>query len=332
MEIREKPSLWLSSGAYEIQSWDPQKKIELKPNPRFWKKGPRPNLEVLMINEDSVALSLYEKGELSLLRRLPSLFIPKYKDRPDFFEVEQIRFDYFGFSPKWKEMPEIRRAISRAIPYSEWQKLYQSKGLPGCAGLPSHLMTESVCLTFDPVEAQAEWQPLRNRPKKFEVLYSKQGGDDHKRTMEWLQAEILKNLNFTLEVNGIENHIFLQRLEKNPPDMFRKGVAPERPTCVSALENFETGNSENYIQFSDPRFDQLLKQMRETASLSQKQKLCTQALHLLVDPAWVIPTGPIHFTLLASPQWMGWKLNELNQLDLSELRLKTSVDAKPKQR
>jgi len=327
VELRTNPSLWVSSGAYEIQTWEAQKKIILKPNLRYWKKSPRPHLEIFPVGEDSVALNLYEKGELSFLRRLPTLFVPKYKDRPDYHEIEQIRFDYLGFAPRWRERPELRRAISRAIPYSDWQALHHAKGTPGCPGIPQHLISEPICLIFDPVEAQAEWQPLKGKPEKFELLYSRQGGDNHKQSMEWIQSELKKNLRFSIQVNGIENQIFLERLEKKPPDLFRKGIAPERPTCLSAIENFETGNSENYIQFSDPKFDLILKQMRESSNDKQKQKLCTEALHLLIDPVWLIPTGPIHFTLLASPQWSGWKLNELNQLDLSELRWQKPSDA-----
>ena len=329
VELRGNPALWMSSGAYEIQSWEAQKKITLKPNSHFWKKGARPSLEVIPISEDSVALNLYEKGELSFLRRLPTLFIPKYKGRPDFFEIEQIRFDYLGFAPRWRELQPLRRAISRALPYAELQALYQAKGTPGCPGIPESLAGEKVCLIYDPVEAQSEWQPLRGKPEKFEIGYSKQGGDDHKRSMEWVQAELKKNLNLRVELNGLENQIFIEKLEKNPPDLFRKGIAPERPTCLSALENFETGNSENYIQFSDPRFDEILKKMRTISQDKPKQKLCAEALHLLIDPAWIIPTGPIHFTLLAQESWTGWKLNELNQLDLSELRWKPSAAAGP---
>ncbi len=328
-DLRVKPNLWLSSGPYQIQEWTPQQKVVLKNNPHFWKKKNRPTLEILPITEDSVALNLYEKGELSFLRRLPALFTAKYKDRPDFYEIHQIRFDYFGFANRWNDRPVVRRSIARALPYSDLQALYFAKGAPGCPGLPENLTTEQVCVTYDPVEAQSEWSPLKDKPRKIELAYSRQGGDNHQRTAEWIQAELKKNLGLQIEVSGLENQIFLEKLEKSTPDLFRKGIAPERPTCLSALENFSTGNAENYIQFSDPRFDEILKTMRESSSEKQKQKLCTEALHLLIDPYWIIPTGPIHFTILMSPQWTGWKLNELNQLDLSELEMKPVNVAAP---
>jgi oligopeptide transport system substrate-binding protein len=318
-DLRKNPSLWKSSGAYILSSWQAQKKITLKPNAAFWKKNQRPEIEVLTVSEDSVALNLYEKSELSFLRRLPTLFIPKYKGRPDFFEIEQIRFDYIGFSEKWKSSPDLRLSLAQSLRYTDLQNLFQSRGVPGCVGIPESLHTEKICHPFSLEKAKSLWAALPEKPKSLELLYSKQGGDDHKRSMEWLQAEWKKNLGLDLNLNGIENKIFIERLENNPADLFRKGLAPERPTCLSALENFETGNSENYIHYSSKEFDQILSKMRESQKEEQKKKLCDRALHLLMDLAWIIPTGPIHFTLLAQPQWQGWKLNELNQLDLSEL-------------
>lgn len=318
-ELRKNPKLWISSGPYVLASWEAQKKIVLKSNPEFWKKRNRPNLEIITVSEDSVALNLYEKGELSYLRRLPTLFIPKYKNRPDYFEVEQIRLDYLGFSPKWKNNKELRLALAQSLRYKDLQSLYQSRGVPGCPGVPEALYNGKICHEFNAEKAKELWKKTSDKPESFDALYSRQGGDDHKRSMEWMQMEWKKHLDFSVDVNGLENKIFVDRLAKNPPDLFRKGIAPDRPTCLSALEIFETGNSENYIQFSNAKFDEVLKKMKVSSQPKEKKKLCTEGLRLLMDEAWIIPTGPIHFTLLAKEKWKGWKLNELNQLDLSEL-------------
>jgi oligopeptide transport system substrate-binding protein len=321
-ELRKKPDLWKSSGPYTLDTWEAQKKIRLKNNPHFWKKTERPPVEILIINEDTVALSLYEKGELGFLRRLPTLFIPKFKGRPDYFEIEQFRFDYLGFSQRWKDNTDLRLALSQSLRYSDLQNLYHAKGLPGCPGIPAHLLSENICHTLKPDQAKQLWSNLKDKPKKLELLYSRQGGDDHKRSMEWFQSEWKTQLGANVEVTGLENKIFTERLEKNPPDIFRKGIAPERPTCLSALEAFETGNTENYIRFSQKEYDQILATLRTTTDESKKKKLCGRALHVLMDLAWIIPTGPIHFTILAQTRWTGWKLNELNQLDLSGLKVK----------
>ncbi len=324
-QIRENPKLLISSGPYQIDQWTPLQKILLSPNPNFWKKNSRPNLEVLPIAEDSVALKLYEKGELSFLRRLPTLFIQAYKGKPELFEIDQFRFDYLTFSPKWKSSPDFRKALSRSLKYTELQSLFSAKGTPGCPGISESLHNEKICHEFDLPKAQkllGSFKPT----KKIEILYSKQGGDDHKRMMEWAQNQWLTNLKLETEVFSLDNKIFLEKLQDisspSAPDLFRKGLAPDRPTCLSALEAFETNNRENYLKYSNPKFDQVIEKLKGTLNSKEKAQLCDQGIRLLMDEAYIIPTGPIHFTLLAKPEWTGWNLNELNQLDLSDLEFK----------
>ncbi|PIS11809.1 MAG: peptide ABC transporter substrate-binding protein [Bdellovibrio sp. CG10_big_fil_rev_8_21_14_0_10_47_8] len=325
-QLKESPELWLSSGPFLLESWVGQKKIRLKPNWYFWRylnftaeqKAAVPNLEILFVSEDSVALHLYEKNELSFLRRLPTLYIPKYKNQPDYFEIDQWRFDYLGFSPTWAQQPQLRKALADGLRYKDLQELFHAHAPPGCPGFVRG--TETLCHEFSLKKAQKLWAAVLQPPSQMTLTYSKQGGDDHQRSMEWIQSEWKKNLNLKILLNGMENKIFVDQLQKKPSDIFRKGVAPDRPTCLSALENFESTNSENYIRFKNKEFDQVLALMRASLENQQKQKLCMRGLHLLMDEAWIIPTGPIHFTLLVKPEWKGWKLNELNQLDLSELR------------
>ena len=49
--------------------------------------------------------------------------------------------------------------------------------------------------------------------------------------------------------------------------------------------------------------------------------LCRRAIERLLNSNRLIPLGEMYFTIMASPAFTGWDLNELNQLDLSELRL-----------
>lgn len=320
-ELKKNPSLWISSGPFKIEKWNPPQSIILGTNDFFWKKNSRPNIEINVIPEDLAALALYEKNKLDFLRRLPSQLINDYKNKPDFLQIEQFRFDYLGFSHRYREDLPLRRSISRAIHFAQLQKLLGSRGLPGCPGIPTHLMNgKPNCLEFDPIEAKSEWDYIKNRPSKFEIIYSRQGGDDHRRSIEWLQSELKKNLKLDSEAVAMDHQIFLKKLKENPPDLFRKGLAPTRPTCASALEVFMTSNPENYIQFSDPQFEELITLLKKSNRESEKAKYCSEAVAILLKNYWLIPTGPIHFSLLLKPGWKNVSINELNQLDLSEIR------------
>ncbi len=309
-------------GAYKIKSWTPGKSILLEPNRFYFKSMEKaPLIEYLFISEDSVALNLYEKKELDFHRRLPTLFIPKYQGKPDFFEVPQVRFDYLGFSKDLKNFPALRKALSESIDYKELGDLYHAKPRPGCPGIPREWMEDYPCINYKLDTAKKAFAEVTEKPKDLKLVYSKQGGNDHKRSMEWIQAQWQKNLGIQIPLEEVENKIFVAQLESKPPTIFRKGLAFERPTCLAALEAFLPKNLENYLKIDDIGFQKILAELKASSDNSKKRKLCSSAMHFLIDNYYLIPTGPIFFSILVQPKWKGWKLNELNQLDLSGLRL-----------
>lgn len=318
-ELLEKKnaSELISSGSFKMISWEPRKKILL-----VHRERPELQVEFIFVNEDSVALNLYEKGEIQFLRRLPTLFIPKYRNRPDYHEVDQIRFDYLGFGPELKNFPELREALSTSLQFSEINKLLFTRGSFGCPGLPDSSYDVTPCLKFDLLRAKEiiSAQDFKKFPP-INLVFSKLGGDDFKRTMEWLQNQWKTQLGIQISLEQLENKIFLQRLREKPPAIFRKSASPDRPTCLSALEIFTDSSNENYLQVKDPEFIRLFSELRGSITTPSKyKKSCRQVTQYLLDHFLLIPTGPIHFSFLASPLWTGWSLNELNQLDLSNLK------------
>jgi oligopeptide transport system substrate-binding protein len=311
-ELKEGAKFF-TNGPYMVKSWDPSKGITLESNP-YYPGHPRPDVEFQVITEDTVTLRLYEKGDMSFVRRLPPLLIPKYRTRDDFVSLPVLRFDYFGMGPDLKDQPQIRKALATSLDYSALQSLLNSKGRPGCLGLPEAWFDKPLkCYELE------KQKPLEGK-KELKFYYSLQGGDGNQRSAEWLQAEWKKNLGINLQVKGIENKTFVAELKANPPSLYRKGLAPDRATCSGILENFTSDHPENYIQLKDAKFDKLVEELRETSNSSKKKKLCREGFETLINNYLLIPTGNYDFSMLVSKKFTGWKLNELNQLDLSHLK------------
>ena len=151
--------------------------------------------------------------------------------------------------------------------------------------------------------------------------YSTSGGDDHRRLGEWLQSEWQKKLNLKLSLQPLENKIFQDLIETKPPAVFRRGLNLENPNCYNALKVFTSEHPDNFIHFQNKKFDVLVLEDLAIANEKSAKKICTQALKILMDSYVMIPTGRIHFAIRVSPRWIGWKINQLNHLDLSELTL-----------
>ena len=154
----------------------------------------------------------------------------------------------------------------------------------------------------------------------MDLKVSHLGGKDIKKQGEFYQSQWKKGLGINIQVNQVEQKIFLQELRTSPPDIFRKGVGLDRPTCLSALETFSEDSHQNFLNLNDSNYKEVISQMldHEVGSITYK-KLCQKGMDLLMDEYRLIPLGEMHFTLMASPEFSGWTLNGLNQLDLSQL-------------
>lgn len=311
-----KEDLSSFNGPYKLKEWKKGQKIILTPN-SFYSDGhpERPQVEFLFIEEDTVALQIYEKNELHFLRRLPSLFIPRYKDRKDFYWYPVTRLDYLGFGPDLTNREDLRKAFAYSLNYQELQKIFSSEGRPGCIGLPdSWFPNKAPCIDFELKKV-----PAVKSTTNYTLVFSALGGEDHKRATEWLQNQWSKNAGLKVSVEVKENKLFLQMLQKNPPALFRKGVAPDRPTCLAALETFSGINPENYINLKSPDYENILSSLAKAQKRTDQKKWCLAGAEYLLDNHLLIPLGAIHFSILAKPEFIGWKLNQINQLDLSNL-------------
>lgn len=319
------------SGPYFIKDWSRPDRIRLSPNPYYAglrtkprSNGVAPEVEVLIVDDDETALNLYREGTLSFLRRLPTHYLKAWKNSPELHQIPVIRFDYIGFGGDLKSQEHLRRALAKSLRYDELQVLYSALGTPGCPGLMREWMTSVPCHTFDVNLAKKELAKsnVDISKQRLELAFSKLGGDDIQKGMEWAQAQWKSHLGIRVDLAPTEQGVYVNRLRTSPPAIFRKGVGLDRASCLAALEIFSKGDAENYIRFENQTYETIIQKLKKEInprSLNAK-KLCSQGIQILIDQAVIIPLGPIHFSILAKPQFQDWTLTPLNQLDLGQLR------------
>ncbi len=303
------------SGPYKVSAWIPKQKMLLSPHP-YSLNPSQPLIEFFFVSEDSIALNLYKKNELDFLRRVPTLHIPSYNKNPEFHQVEQFRFDYIGFAQTAHLPLTLRKALSESIDYNELQSMFSAKPRPGCPGIPATLFLKSICLDYKKIPSS-----ISSLPQSHLVLaYSKQGGDDLDRFSQWVQSQWKKNLALEVSLQQTDNKIFFESLKHQQYPIFRVGLAPSRPTCLSVLESFLSSARENWIGLRSPEFDQIVSSLQTAKNKTQQTQWCQKGLEFLIHGYYLIPLGPISFSMLSKQNWIGWRLNELNQLNLTQLK------------
>ncbi|MBE8162865.1 MAG: hypothetical protein HAW63_02635 [Bdellovibrionaceae bacterium] len=325
----------VTNGPYKIKKWTLNQKIILEPNPYFAdnSKNQLPLVEVYFVEEDTTALLLYQSGRIDFLKQVLTSDISRFKNHKEFFQVPMMKFDYLGFSSTLKAYPNLRKALVYSLNYVELKKIYHALGQPGYPSLALSYFSKPVFYDINLKRAKKAFSkvPLKARNQQWTLAYSKSGGPDIKRGMEWLQNQWKKHLGLKIQLRAVEQGMYIQSLKLKSFPIFRKGIPLDRPTCLAAMETLTTGKINNYIQFSNSTYDKLVKQLENIVNknISKRKKkqlqkqLCSKAMEVLLNNYVLIPLGEIHFSLMMKKQWKGWKLNGLNLLDLSRLRFVT---------
>lgn len=323
-----------TAGPYVVTDWSKPDRIRLSPNPHYSgiRKSagsiPRPTVEILIVDDDETALNLYREGTLSLLRRLPTHYLKAWQVSPELHQIPVIRFDYLGFGPELKDQRDMRQALAKSLRYEELKSLYSALGIPGCPGILPQWMSSVPCHEFHLDEAKMHFAqvPAEFRNRRMQLAFSKLGGDDIQKGMEWVQAQWKNHLSFPVELKPTEQGVYVNQLRTSPPAIFRKGVGLDRASCLAALEIFTKSDPENYIRFENTKYEEIVQRLQRMANplSSAGRKLCMEGVKILIDEAAIIPLGQIHFSILAKPNFEGWVLTPLNQLDLGLLSRRQS--------
>jgi oligopeptide transport system substrate-binding protein len=313
-----KSAKQICSGPYRIAEWTRKSHVRLEPNAHYPSAHRRPAVEAWFVDDDTTALRLYESDKLDFLRRLTATEIPRYKKSPQFHQIPMARFDYVGFGPELRDQGKLREALSEGIDFKSFLKIFDTQSPPGCPSLPARMLDRVHCQKPDFKKARTLLKELK-KPISLEFHFSQMGGDDIARQAEWFQGQWKDHLGLKIGLIPAEQGLYVRRLRADPPAVFRKGVSLDRPTCTAALEIFLKDNPENYLKLDDKKYERLVRETREAKTASLKKTACRRAVDYLMDRHLLIPLGEMYFTVLAKPRFAGWDLNELNQLDLSEL-------------
>lgn len=311
------------NGPYKLKQWDLGTKITLEANPHFRYRGSsrRPEVQIRFLPEEATALTLFDRKELDFLRRVPTSQILERKKDPGFFQVPLARFDYIGFGPTAVSSIHFRKALVHSVDYQEFVKVFSALGPPGCPSSPEKWTKGAICYDFNLKKANESWAlvPPGLKTSRHTLFVSTAGGEDLRRIAEWYREQWKKNLDLEVDIQPLDFGVMTEEIKRRPPTLFRRGVPLDRPSCLSALENFETNDLNNLIRFSDPQFDSSVARLRTIRMAAARTTHCAAAMKRLMEMYVLIPQGRMHFSFLRSPHWKGMSINELGHFELAGL-------------
>jgi oligopeptide transport system substrate-binding protein len=324
-----EPEHIVTNGPFRLAEWRHEYKLALVANPSYREGKPRlDRVEMFVVNEPATALTLYETGDLEMVN-LPPEAIPTYENTAEHYRHPLLRGYYYGLNVKKPpfEDARVRRAFAQAIDREEIVKILKGGEIPAVSWIPPGMLAHnpSIGLRFDPsaakrLLAQAGYPEGQGVPAVTAVFNT---SPVNSLIAENLQAQWKRNLNVEVGLDNLEWKVFLDRLQTDPPALFRLGWGADYPDPDNFMVLFTTDSGNNRTRWGTPRFDALVARAASEPDPDRRIALYDEAQRILVEED--VPIIPLFVSvqnILIKPYVKDLNLNAMELLYLKTVSLK----------
>jgi oligopeptide transport system substrate-binding protein len=273
------------NGPFVLSEWKHEEGWVMTKNENYWDKDSvtLTKINVKVVKDPATAVSLYETGQIDRVG-LSAEFVDKYKADPNFTTSGEPVLFYFKFNQS-KGGPlanvDVRKAISMAIDKQGLTDVILNNGsIPAYFAVPKEFVTHPETgedfrakhgdfNTYDVAKAQEHWNAalaaLGTDTVELEIL----GGDSETavKMQEYYKNQLETNLP-GLKISLL-NVPFKQRLELDEKMEYQiqfAGWGPDYQDAMTFADLWVTDGGHNMMGYSNPKFDQLIKDAKTTLS------------------------------------------------------------------
>ena len=296
------------NGPFVLEKWKHEQEFQLKKNATYWdqKKVKLDEINFQIVKDTMTAVNLYEAGNLD---RVPinSQFVDKYKGNKELHMSSDPGIAMLRFNEKNNALAnkKVRQSISLALNKEDFVAHFINNGAKSASGLvPVGHVNEETGKDFRKENGDLSSYDLQNAKKiweeakkelgveqvNFEFLTFEQ--DNAKRMAEYIKGDLEKNLHgLTIQIKQQPFKQKLQLEQTGDYDITMANWGPDYKDPISYLELFTTGNQNNKMNYSNSRFDELIKKAKTDFVLEPEKRwgALLEAEQILLEDAAVAP-------------------------------------------
>ena len=252
-------------GPFVLKSHDPLRSVVLERNPHY--RGHRGNLDeiaIALVSDDSMALKMYEDGQIDLLPKLASLERTRMRKRKDFRTWPDMRVIHLRLNTAHGPTANanLRRAIALGIDRSKLSKLFEGAFQPAGSlvppGLPAY--SQKAGHTFNLERARAELKKSGFDPAKLPPLdLLSPSFDDQVILAQFIQDELRRNLGLNVRIHILEpKRYYSPELPNADFAMQINFWGADFPDSDNFYSVFQSDSGLNRYHWADARYDELV--------------------------------------------------------------------------
>lgn len=315
-----KPEHIVTSGPYKLSQWVVNERIVAERNPRYWDNAHTVINKVtyLPISSETADVNRYKAGEIDIVYTVPiNQFAQLKKTMGEQLDVSpQLATYYYEFNttrPPFND-PRVRRALNMALDKDIIAEKVLGQGQrpawlisqPDIGGVKLH---NPEYASWPREKRIAEAKKLlseagynETHPLVFNLLYNT--SESHQRIAIAASSMWKKNLGVEAKLQNQEWKTMLDAMHTHNFDAVRYAWIADYDDAATFLNNFRTGDSENTSQYSNPAYDEALRNAAKASDTTARGKFYQQAEDLLGQDVPAIPVYHYVRTHLVKP-WVG---------------------------
>lgn len=326
----DEPGKMVTVGPYLLSAHELESKIILSANPRYYgapkSVGNIDQAVGLIVKDDSTAVTLFESGKLDFMTDVPSLDLERLSGNSKLKRFAYLKTGYLGFNVKRDGVsnPKVRQAIARAIDKSKWNQLLHGGQVAASTFIAPPLMGSALgsnSLSFDVQAAKRELAESGVKlPLKLQLLLP--NTEKAMVLAQYIQAQLKENLGIDLELQAFDHKTFRAQLGLHKFPLFINAWSADYPDPDTFASVFLGGAGNNWTEWKNPQYDQLVESARSEPKLKAREKNYFASERILLQQDAVIV--PLYYepnTVLIQERIKGLELDPLNYFYLKKVNL-----------
>ena len=303
-----EPSNLIYNGPFVLEKWKHEQEFQLKKNATYWdqKKVKLDEINFHIVKDTMTAVNLYEAGDLD---RVPinSQVVDKYKGNKELHMSSDPGIAMLRFNEKNTALAnkKVRQSGSLALNKDDVGAHVMNNGAKPASGLvPVGHVNEETGKDFRKENGDLSLYDLQKAKKIWEEAKKELGvgevnlefltfeQDNAKRMAEYIKGDLEKYLHgLTIQIKQQPFKQKLQLEQTGDYDITMANWGPDYKDPISYLELFTTGNPNNKMNYSNVRYDELIKKAKTDFVLDREKRweALREAEQVLLEDAAVAP-------------------------------------------
>lgn len=300
----------ISSGAYVIKSWTRDSDIVLEKNPDYWNKDAikLERIQIKFINDEAASLAAFKNGEVDITN-ISTQQAEEFKNDPRAHLVKDgsVWYTIYNMKNEVLKNKKIRQALALAVDREGIiTGVLDNKGKAaytytvkdsGIFGVSKDFSEEAgkIFPGYNPEKAKqllAEGLQELGLSKLPELEMIINDSTNNKAIAEFIQENLRKNLGVDIKIQGMTLKERLSRMEQRDFDIVLAGFAGDYADAIAYLERFEKTHGNNYSQYENPRYDELVREVKSSADQKERVAKMIEMEKIIAED---MPVGLLYY-------------------------------------